>query len=350
MSALRRNTGCRINDEISYKGLKSVIMENELLRLFILADKGTDIIELLYKPKDIDFMWKSPKDFKEGQIDRKDFLESYLGGWQEIIPNGGPPCIYKGASFGLHDESPMVKWDFEIIKDSEKEISIKFFTKLSKMPLGIEKVLSLTRGSAILSIQEKVTNFSKEPLDFMWGHHPCFGSPFLSGDCIINFDAEEIISNQDSISNFPLVAPKASGSLKSFPGIGKDTVDLSKVMPKEANCADLLYARGLRQNWFSITNLEEKTGIGFVFDLSVFKYLYYWLVYGGSDNYPWYSDTYSLAIEPWSSYPGLGLIECIKNKTSLKINPGEIKSSWLKVVVFERSTDVNKIDNEAIVY
>jgi len=79
---IRRNSGCRINDEIIYKGLKAIIMENEILRLTILVDKGTDIIELLYKPKDIDFMWISPKDFKEGEINRCDFLESYIGGWQ----------------------------------------------------------------------------------------------------------------------------------------------------------------------------------------------------------------------------------------------------------------------------
>ena len=54
-------------------------MENELLRLTILVGKGTDIIELLYKPKDIDFMWISPKNFSSSDIkgnflDNSDFL------------------------------------------------------------------------------------------------------------------------------------------------------------------------------------------------------------------------------------------------------------------------------------
>ena len=91
-------------------------------------------------------------------------------------------------------------------------------------------------------------------------------------------------------------------------------------------------------------------GIGYVFDPKVFRYLYLWMVYGGGDNYPWYSNTYSLAVEPWSSYPGLGLLECIKNSTALKISPGEVKSAWLKTVVYEKENDVEKIDNTGSVH
>ena len=350
MSAVRRNSGCRITDEIRYKGLKALIMENELLRVFILTDKGTDILELLYKPKDIDFMWKSPKTFREGGIDRKDFLESYLGGWQEIVPNGGSPCIYKGANFGLHDETSMIPWDYDILEDGQSKIMVKFYTKLSKVPLSIEKVLSLSSDSSVLSIEEKITNNGNEELDFMWGHHPCFGSPFLSSECVINFNAKEILSNPGSISNFPMVMPGASGKLKAFPGKNGQMADLSKVLDESAKFADLLYAKDLNEHWFSVTNLEEKVGIGYVFDPKVFRYLYLWMVFGGGDNYPWYSGTYSLAVEPWSSYPGLGLLECIKNDTALKIAPGEVKTAWLKTVVYEKESDVERIDDAGAVY
>ncbi len=50
-----RNYGCRIC-EVIYKGLKTVFLENEKIRIGILADKGTDIFEFLYEPKEIDFM------------------------------------------------------------------------------------------------------------------------------------------------------------------------------------------------------------------------------------------------------------------------------------------------------
>ncbi len=34
-------------------------MENRFIRVAIAAGKGTDILEFLYKPLDVDFMWRS---------------------------------------------------------------------------------------------------------------------------------------------------------------------------------------------------------------------------------------------------------------------------------------------------
>jgi len=355
MPSTRRNYGCRINDELKYKGLKLITMENEKVKLSILAGKGTDILELVYKPKDTDFMWISPKNFSSSDIkgnflDNSDFLESYLGGWQEIIPNGGSPCIYKGASYGLHDESPKLPWDYQILKDSPAEISIKFFLNLKKMPLYVEKIITLKEGKPEIYIDEKVVNRCSETLNFMWGHHPCLGEPFLSEDCIISFNAKELISNPVSISSNPLVKQDSTGTLTEFLGIDGRMVDLSRVLSKKAGFADLLYVKDLYENWFAVTNTKQKLGIGFLFDSSVFKYLYLWFVYGGGNDYPWYSSTYSLAVEPWSSYPGLGLIESIKYKTALEIKPQEEISTWIKVVIFEKDKPASRIDKDLNVY
>ena len=53
-----RNYGCRIS-ELVLEGHRCVALENEKLRVTIIADKGTDIYEFLYKPRDVDFMWRS---------------------------------------------------------------------------------------------------------------------------------------------------------------------------------------------------------------------------------------------------------------------------------------------------
>ena len=54
-----RNHGCRVSDAWTYRGLKTLVMENELLRVVVLADKGADILELVHKPTDVDFLWRS---------------------------------------------------------------------------------------------------------------------------------------------------------------------------------------------------------------------------------------------------------------------------------------------------
>ena len=50
-----RNYGCRVSDSWTYRGLKTVVLENDLLRIVILADKGADIYQFVYKPLDVDF-------------------------------------------------------------------------------------------------------------------------------------------------------------------------------------------------------------------------------------------------------------------------------------------------------
>ena len=55
-----RNFGCRLNDELTYRGLRVLVLENELVRVSVLLDQGTDIYEFLHKPSDTDFMWRSP--------------------------------------------------------------------------------------------------------------------------------------------------------------------------------------------------------------------------------------------------------------------------------------------------
>ena len=41
---LERNYGCRVSDSWTYRGLRAAVLENELLRIVILLDKGADIL------------------------------------------------------------------------------------------------------------------------------------------------------------------------------------------------------------------------------------------------------------------------------------------------------------------
>ena len=57
---LERNHGCRVSDAWTFRGLKTAVIENELLRVVVLIDKGADIYQFVHKPSDTDFLWRSP--------------------------------------------------------------------------------------------------------------------------------------------------------------------------------------------------------------------------------------------------------------------------------------------------
>jgi len=106
-----RSFGCRVNDEFTYRGLRVLTLENSLIKVSVLLDKGADIFEFIHKPSDTDFMWRSPLGVRPQPMNLNtipaaegDFMDYYEGGWQEVFPSGGRPCVYKGGQMGLHGE------------------------------------------------------------------------------------------------------------------------------------------------------------------------------------------------------------------------------------------------------
>lgn len=95
---LDRNYVSRVNDEYTFRGLRVVVLENELLRVSSLVDKGTDVYELLYKSPEVDFMFvssrgvRNPSQGLPTNAHPSGFLHDYWeGGWQEMYPNAGSP-------------------------------------------------------------------------------------------------------------------------------------------------------------------------------------------------------------------------------------------------------------------
>ncbi|MFN5677839.1 MAG: hypothetical protein ACK48C_11905, partial [Roseiflexaceae bacterium] len=52
--------GCRISDEWMLRGMRTAVLENELIRVTVLLDRGAEIVELRHKPTDIDPLLRLP--------------------------------------------------------------------------------------------------------------------------------------------------------------------------------------------------------------------------------------------------------------------------------------------------
>lgn len=322
-----RNFKCRITEEITVKGIRAVIIENEKLRITVLVDKGTDIYELLYKPLDIDFMWRGPCELQNPSLfvpstgnEEGTFLDRYEGGWQEILPNGGPACKYKGAVLGQHGEVSNVPWKYNILKDDPDEISIKFFVRTYRTAFYIEKTLTLKANDASLYIDEVLVNEANEEMELMWGHHPAIGLPFLSSDCVIETSAKKMLVHPELMFPNQRLEPGTDFEWPFARNKDGEIIDLRIVPAPESKTADMLYLYDFEGSaWYSIKN--KKLGINFSmkWDKNIFKYLWMWQVCSGAFGYPWYGKTYNMALEPWSSYPTSGLSEAIRNGSALRL-------------------------------
>lgn len=335
-----RNFGCRVSDELTFRGLRIMTLENELIKVTVLLDKGADIYEFIYKPLDIDFMWRSPKGVRPhaNNFDMRPatvgpFADYYEGGWQECVPNGGRVCVYKGCEMGLHGEVWGIPWRHEIIEDSPSRVSVRIWCRTPRSPYRLERTMTLVSGEPVLHMDEELTNEGGETLDLMWGHHPAVGPPFLDGSCVLQCGARTVVvdENVGEASKLP------PGTRFPFP-VGKTREgadwDISRITPPEDRVTEMTYLTDLAEPWYAITNRARKVGFGMAFDGGVFRHLWCWQNLGGETGWPFWGRCYVMAIEPFSSIPAI-LTNAIEAGTQLVIEPGETLRAWLRAVAYE---------------
>ncbi len=325
--AAYRHHGCRITDEITYKGFRTIFLENDLLRVGILLDKGADIYSLIYKPTDTDFLWVSPL----GLVDPRQahptnslssglFLDTYHGGWQEIFPGGGP-ANYRGAELGLHGEVAQLGWDYEIVVDSPAEIAVRFSVDCIRTPFQLERTLRLELGNPTLLIDETVTNKSPDEQFFMWGHHPALGEPFLQKGTRIVLPPCNGEVHSPSFAESSKFSPGSDFVWPLIRDINGKELDLSTCPGIEGGFADLIYLKDFQDGWYKVIHPDQPLGIEIRWDKSVFPYLWFWMVFGNAPGYPWWDRVHVIALEPWSSMPN-NLDKAIERNTQSVLKGG----------------------------
>lgn len=345
-----RHFGCRILDEVTLRGLRTVFLENELLRVGVLLDKGADIFSFLHKPSDTDFLWRSPIGLRNPRAqtatmatDSSAFLDAFHGGWQEILPGGGP-ANYRGAPLGLHGEVTSLPWTMQIVSDEPEAIEVALAVECIRTPFRLERQMRMESGSPVVTIRERLTNLSPTPQELMWGHHPAFGAPFLRagvrliipaarGEAHAPRWAADSILEPGSSFDWPL-ATSAEGSL-----------DLSRVPGEDAHFSGMAYLSELSAGWFAVLDPATRIGFGLAWPVEVFPYLWFWHVYGGSPGYPWWDRAYVAALEPWTSIPN-NLDQAIQRGTQAMLKGGETLEVTLSAVAISGHETVSAIGTD----
>jgi hypothetical protein len=326
----QRNWGARVR-ELEWLGLPALTLENELLRVGILAGKGSDVFELLYKPRDVDFAWLTAGGFT-ARTDN--FVDGYGGGWQEILPNGGAPSTYDGVSYGQHGEISLLPWDHEVVEDDQERVAVRLSVACAKAPLRVEKHLRLARGEARLEVEETLTNDSPSAVRCMWGHHIALGAPFLEPGARIRLpDGVEGIPHPTALNDgMRRVAPESFRWPRAAAADGGE-VDLS-VLPPPGAPSDIVYLTGFAERaWYEIGGDDVRFRVEW--DARVMPYLWFWQEFGATKGYPWYGRHWNVGLEPFSSYPTNGLAEAVGNGTALELRPHEERAFSLTAEVID---------------
>jgi uncharacterized protein DUF4432 len=345
-----RNYGCRITEFI-HEGYRCIALENEKVRVTIVADKGTDIVEFLYKPRDVDFMWRT----RNGLRQRAHFLPSspraaglhadyYEGGWQELFPNCGDLSIHQGAEIGQHGEVLLLPWRYAITKDEPDEIEVRFEVRTVRTPFYLVKSVGLRRNEAVLRIRELVTNEGGQEVDFTWGHHPALGWPFVDESCRVDLPDCSIMTLTEHTPTTSRLKAEQTSAWPIAEAKNGTKVDLSCIPGPDAAASDMVFLSGMNEGWFAVTNTAKKVGFAMRYPIDVFKRLWYWQVYRGGRDYPYWSATYNIALEPCTSLPVLR--RAVERGEALSLGAGESREIEITASAFEGLGKVNAVSVE----
>ena len=342
-----RNFGCRIT-EFKLAGYDALALQNESLRITVLPGKGTDIVEFLYKPLDVDFLWlayaglRPAATLSPGNPDASSsFLDYYPGGWQEIFPNFGDACIYKGASLGLHGETSLLPWRYKVLQDTPTCVAVQFSVRCVRTPFLLQKTMTIGPGPALV-LKEILTNESDEAMDCVWGHHPALGGGFLDETCRLHVPSCRVRTLDDYVSPNSRLEKSQDARWPFVKGRRGETIDLSIVPPPSIKSHDMAYLYDFDDGWYAVTNLSKKIGFGMAWGKDVFKNLWFWQVFRGWAGYPWYGMSYNIGLEPCTSFPP-SLTNAIGQGTQLKLAPGESLEAEICATVFEDFKRVEQI-------
>lgn len=320
----RRNHGCRIETDATLWGYRSVVLQNELLRVTVLAGKGADVAEFLYKPLDIDFLWASPNGPRPRETvyppadSRQCFGDFYYGGWQELFPHGSKPADAYGARLPQHGEVWGLPWEVRVEEDSPARVSVTFGVRTRLLPFVLERRMSLSAESPVLEIDETACNLGGCAVDFLWGHHPAFGAPFLSGACTLYAPTRTVNVNLKQSTTWPV--GEASGRREDF----------SRPPPPGSRAGRMLYLQDLSDGWYALVNDRLKVGFGMRWDARRFPVVWIWQEAHAGQGSPWFGNAYAMAVEPVSHMP----FARERGEPLLKLKPGgKMRARFLALAI-----------------
>ena len=102
--------------------------------------------------------------------------------------------------------------------------------------------------------------------------------------------------------------------------------------------------------WYALTNRDQGAGFAMRWDAQVFRYLWLWQEFAYAKGFPWWGRTYTIALEPWTGYPTLGLQEAIQRHTQVILQPGQTLTTRLSATAYAGLTHVAGVRDDGTVF
>jgi len=331
----------RALNEFEYRGIETVFLENEKLRVMVLPGKGGDVLEFRDKTADVDVLWHAdhnwqpPGDRHVPSVDATTWHDHYPGGWQVNLPVAGYTEGFGDAPYGLHGESALLPFDYSIDRGDD-EVRLGLEAEFVRYPFTLEREFVLPAGEGRLLVEETVTNTGGKAVPYIWQHHVALGAPLIGPEATLEIPAETgVVEEYGPDHENARLAGGETFDWPDAPASDGGTVDLKSFPPEGARIHDVAYATDLEEGWYTVTNPEIDLGFGFRFPTDPFECVWYWQPFNGYGESPFYNRNYNVGLEPTTAYPSGDIPEAQHETGTLKaIDPDESISASVEAVTF----------------
>jgi hypothetical protein len=321
--------GPTVSVEWSYRGLRTEVLENRMLRVIMLPEAGAKIWQIIYKPLDVALLWNNPRIPPARLPLNSRYDDVWSGGWDELFPNDAPVEI-DGEAYPDHGELWTGEWTAEPFQtNDEAGVRLRFTTPVSA--ISVEKTIRVGRDSARVHFHHVFQNLGLAPFPFLWKLHPAMA---VTPRHRIDFPAMKVV-----------LEPSFPGTLGGGPErfdwpsakISDRDVDLRRVPFESERQLYFFYGTEMAAGWCALTNTETRLACGIVFDRKVFPSCWLFASYGGWRNYN------VAVIEPCTGYP-LNFEAMRAAGRERTLAPGEKLSSDVLLTVQEGIAAVSNVE------
>lgn len=313
--------------------MTSIALESDSLRATVDPDRGGEIVfvgrpggpnALLHEPWQTPLPAGSSMSYGSGTLD---WLSHYRGGWQVMFPNAGAECAVDGLPHPLH--GGVSSAPAEVIEVASGHLVLRSPTRL---PLRLERRISLAGGRPVIMVEERVENQSDRAMSYAWGHHPALAAtPGMRIDLPagpVHVDGGFGDSENDLAPGTAGIWPEValrSGGMAALDRVPEPAVERVCYLPNRP------------AGWAALRDAESGRGVGLAWDVEAFPHLWLWEQIGGW-RFPFYGRARLVALEPVSCWPSDGLARAIERGQARTLGPHSSASAWVTLSLFAATT------------
>jgi hypothetical protein len=299
--------GCLLKEN-SLCGIKSIVMQNDVVQLTMIPECGAKIISLIYRLTDYNFLWRNPEGIYSKNI-------PFVSGFDECIPSIGE-CEWQGTHIPDMGWVQSLPWSYEALEMSDEHVSVA--TRIASGQCEIERKISLKAGESCFRFEYEATNLSENKIELLWAAHPVLNANRYIR-ILLPPDVTRVTSLDNQKYNWPIMVEN-----------GK-RINLSIVGEYGYGIGYKVFTPKLKEGWCVAANYLTGEMIGFSFNPNEIPFIGIWLNTG-----QWHRH-YCMALEPTTSPT-----DCLDKAVSqfgeyLSLGPNKSRK-WHMNIVLDRIT------------